>query len=651
MAVPLRMSEFDEGALVRALLACADRVRYGILISELGSGSVETCVFASEEAEELCQGKVDRIGFGGAVPLWFGGMRFVAHDPVIEGPASEAAPSLQSEISGTLLGADGERRPVVWRAVVVKHAGFSRRVHLLIPRDREARAEHACQKAHDSVVRFVAAATEPVLIVDSEQVRMANAAARALFGFDAEGLPDLLTLAKHLHDESPSRAMTVIGEALSGCGCVTDRWPLRASQGFVRRIGWQLLPMVQDERPAVLLLVATAVTPKEPRASDKSRANLFELGTLTAGVAHEINNPLSYILLNIHSLKRELAKNRHTPERLAGLAERLLDAQHGAERVRNIVRDLRLLSRSDDEQLAPVDLCAVLERALLVIAPHIPSGVRIERDLGAVPPVLGHSGRLEQVFVNLLFNACQALGESPGGGTIRIVVQESGNPALPVAIRIVDDGPGIRREHLAHVFDPFFTTKPVGSGTGLGLPISHGIVTRLGGAIGVESEPTVGTTFTVSLPAVPPGLVLPVPLRVPLASPFPSRRLRILVIDDEIAVADVLARILADDFDVEITTDTERAYLALADGEVDLALCDLLMPEVTGMDLYEQLLARGGGLEDRLIFMTGGAFTQRAAQFLARVKNPRIEKPFDLDDVRRLVREYGREHNRVVVPE
>jgi len=259
--------------------------------------------------------------------------------------------------------------------------------------------------------------------------------------------------------------------------------------------------------------------------------------------------------------------------------------------------------------------------------------------------VLGHAGRLEQVFVNLLFNACQALAGSPRGGAIRILVHGNGEPVSEVVIQIVDDGPGIPREHLPHIFDPFFTTKPVGAGTGLGLPISHSIVTRLGGTVEVTSEPIVGTAFAVKLPTAPMVCLSPAPPPVFPGSPPVTRRLRLLIIDDEIAVADVLARILADEFDVEVTTDTERAYRALVDGEFDLALCDLLMPEVTGMDLYAQLLGQGTGLEVRLMFMTGGAFTERAAQFLAGVKNPRIEKPFDLRQVRQLVHEYARAKN------
>ena len=188
------------------------------------------------------------------------------------------------------------------------------------------------------------------------------------------------------------------------------------------------------------------------------------------------------------------------------------------------------------------------------------------------------------------------------------------------------------------MFDPFFTTKPTGIGTGLGLPICHSIVKSLGGEIGVESTPGDGTVFRVTLPAQPQATKLLTPTPVP--APVEPRRARVLVVDDELPLASMLQRVLEDEHEVHVTTTAHEALELLTSGEeFDLVLCDLLMPAMSGMDLYRELKRRCPGLQERLVFMTGGAFTPRAAEFLALVSNRRIEKPFDLSQVRRLVRE------------
>jgi nitrogen-specific signal transduction histidine kinase/CheY-like chemotaxis protein len=389
-----------------------------------------------------------------------------------------------------------------------------------------------------------------------------------------------------------------------------------------------------DSQPAALAIGRDLGERRELQAQLVQADRLAAVGTLAAGVAHEINNPLAYVLLNLEYMLRELPKLAGDAERLPRLVERLAEARHGAERVSSIVRDLRAFSREDRDERAPVDLRLVLTSAAKVAEPEIRARGRLLEKYEHVPPIHANGARLEQVFLNLLINAAQALPPS-GGGEVRASLYRRGTR---VVVEIADTGAGIPAELLDRVFDPFFSTKPIGAGTGLGLPICHSIVTSLGGEISVQSEVGKGSTFHVSLPLVDAAekLTTPAPISPPVAT---SDRARVLVIDDELPVASMLSRVLAEQHDVRLATCARDALALLEEQDFDVVLCDLLMPGMSGMDLYRELALLRPGAERRMVFMTGGAFTPRAAEFLARVDNPRIEKPFDLSRMRRIVRE------------
>jgi signal transduction histidine kinase len=234
---------------------------------------------------------------------------------------------------------------------------------------------------------------------------------------------------------------------------------------------------------------------------------LASLGQLVAGVAHEINNPVSFIVGNVQPLRKELgrlqtlAAERDDPD-LGGIAERasfILDMlARGAERTVGIVTDLRIFSRVGDVLPRPTDLHEGIEVSLRLLKPKWGDRIEIHRDYGQLPPVLAAPGQLNQVFMNILANACDAVPET---GNIWI---QTACEAGQVTVVIRDDGAGIAPEHLGRIFEPFFTTKPQGKGTGLGLAISYGIVTHHGGTIAARSEPGEGTEFTIVLPLQPP---------------------------------------------------------------------------------------------------------------------------------------------------
>ena len=235
--------------------------------------------------------------------------------------------------------------------------------------------------------------------------------------------------------------------------------------------------------------------------SEKMRS----LGQLVAGVAHELNNPIGFVHANLQLLEEYVERLMHTEadparrQRTRDAIEKLLSrSQEGAGRVKQIVQDLRTFSRTDQAELTQVSLNEAIQRTLALMEPRTKNGIVVERDLGELPEVRCYSGQLNQVFMNLLMNACDAM-DGRGKITVRTRGADDG-----VVLEFQDDGPGMTPEVRGRIFEPFFTTKPVGKGTGLGLSISHGIVERHGGSMTVESAPGEGACFTIRLPLEPP---------------------------------------------------------------------------------------------------------------------------------------------------
>ncbi|HEV3194195.1 MAG TPA: ATP-binding protein [Polyangiaceae bacterium] len=358
--------------------------------------------------------------------------------------------------------------------------------------------------------------------------------------------------------------------------------------------------------------------------------HLASLGLLAAGVAHEVNNPLSYVLGSLDLIAREIGSGTEAlDEKLRAIDERVRDAREGIERIRSIVRDLKVFSRVEEEaRSGVVDVRTAIEAALHMAHNEIRHRARITRNLLAVPAVWGQENRVAQLFLNLVINAAQAIPEGDlEKNEVRVATRTT--PQGWAEVEVSDTGLGIPADVLPSIFDPFFTTKAIGIGTGLGLSICHTIATDLGGRIEVASESGKGTTFRVLLPPASKQVETK-PQSSGREGPRSRKRARLLVIDDEPLILKVITNVLLVEHDVTSELDAGAALDRIRRGErFDAILCDLMMPQVTGMDLYETLLEIAPKQAQTMLFLTGGAFTARAQAFLDRLPNATIEKPFD----------------------
>ncbi len=384
--------------------------------------------------------------------------------------------------------------------------------------------------------------------------------------------------------------------------------------------------------------IAQAAKRRTERKDMESRLafadRMASVGTLAAGVAHELNNPLMYVLSNLRLIREELASGSSKTDG-DRVIEQLDEAIQGTLRMQNIVRDLKTFSRPDDESSRHADLHEVLESAISMCWNELRHRAVLERDFRDTPPVAAAESRLVQVFVNLLINAAQAMPDRPAAAN-RIVVRTHTDPSGAAVVEVVDNGIGIEAAQRDRIFEAFFTTKGSSEGTGLGLSICRNIVEDVGGTIEVESEPGADTRFVVRLPAsdreqrTKPSLS-----SVP---PATQTRARVVVVDDEPLVGRSIRRALRG-HEVQIFCSGQEAIERLCSDEpFDLVFCDLMMPELSGMEVFGEVSSRRPDLASRFVFMTGGAFTARAREFLKQNSVVCLEKPFELHQIRELVR-------------
>jgi PAS domain S-box-containing protein len=406
-------------------------------------------------------------------------------------------------------------------------------------------------------------------------------------------------------------------------------------------------PILADDGTALGAVVVFQDVSEQSRLHMQIAAadRFASLGMLAASVAHDINNPLAYIVSNsevlrdgLGEIERGLAELREPRAREArararDLREPLAELRQGAERIRRIAADLRVFAAERDRHWKRIDVCESVEWALRITANQIRHRAKLIRALQPVPRVEASETQLGQVFVGLLVNACQSIPEGAvESHEIRVATRSEENRVI---VTVSDTGPGIAAQHMHRIFEPFSASSSSEDSSGLGLSICESILRSFGGSIRAIREPGSGTTFEVTLPAA---TTPETTSAAPLAPPHAPRRGRILVIDDEPLVVRTLIRLLSQDHDLTTFQDARQAVALLEQGaEFDLVLCDVMMPGFSGMDFYARTLQIAPTLASRIAFMTGGGFTPRSNEFLSSIPNPRVDKPFEREELLALV--------------
>ncbi len=394
----------------------------------------------------------------------------------------------------------------------------------------------------------------------------------------------------------------------------------------------------EDGRPLAVFGVFQDVTERKQlhdRVVHSER--MATVGTLAAGVAHEINNPLTWVIANLDAIDRALVELRAGDlESTEQVAKMVLEAQQGADQVKRIVRDLLTYSRSQPEQLESVDVQDALDIAVNIATNQFKYRAYLVRDYGHVPPVVADESRLTQVFVNLIVNAAQAIPERrehdpeqpdrPGMIELRTSVDPDGR----VRVSVQDNGLGMPAAVVARVFDPFYTTKPVGVGTGLGLSISNNIIKSFHGEIQIDSDEGQGTRVSVLLPAAD-GSGTFASLAESQTKPM------VLVVDDAGQLGRPLSRMLSASYDVTALRSGQEALALIESGApVDVILCDVGLGDMSGLDFHRSVQRLAPALGQRLAFITSDELDD-TSEFLESSGLPYICTPIEPSMVRELV--------------
>ncbi len=496
---------------------------------------------------------------------------------------------------------------------------------------RDLEVASADERARAQVLTSVLDAIgDPLLVLDADGFPShANRAAQHLEIFRAHGSDDdtvqlgmfrsdLTTL--YSHEDLPTT------RALRGIDVEDEEVVIRQPTGEPKWMSVTARPIRGDNAKieGVVAVIRDTTQEKRMHAQQIASDRLASIGVLAAGIAHEINNPLTSVIAEL-----DMAIEDTAPEHVS--LERMYAARDAAGRVQTIVRDLRTLSRSEtDEASGPVELGRVLDTALRMAAPQTRQCAEVVREVGDVPVVIGNEARLVQVFLNLVVNAAQAI--APGNvsaNSIRVRARECNGG---VSVEVSDTGAGMSPEVRMRLFTPFFTTKPVGTGTGLGLSISHRIVAGLGGTIDCESAPGVGTTFRVWLPSALSGIRHAAP---PSTSNL-QVRMRVLVVDEDPLAFQIVARSLRPDHEVVRASSPQHATEMLAtDSGFDVILCDAETHGGACQGFFHELAARLPQLARRVAFVC--AKSSPSATLLPR---PPLFKPFDGAGLRSFLKEH-----------
>lgn len=486
---------------------------------------------------------------------------------------------------------------------------------------------------------------DAVVAVDlSGAVTFMNAAAETLMGVtaaQAKGKParDLLKISPSTVDApaEPLSAVLQHQRLLRSHGAELTN----VKSGESRTISDAVTPVNDHGQLLGAVMVFRDITEEQKLQHRLEAADrLASLGTMASGVAHEVNNPLAIMRGNldfvVSELRQVLADSSMTG--VHALSSSLLEALHDADtagsRIGRIVGDLKAFAGSPAHPTTTADLNACITQVARATAGEYLSRATMSLSLGDVPRVAADDAKLNQVMVNLIINAAQAI--TPGAvDKNRIEVTTAMGTKGQVLVTVRDTGCGIPVGNLERIFEPFFTTKEVGAGSGLGLSIVHGVVTALGGTVTVESEVGKGSVFRLSLPAAR----ISAAEQAQAAADAVAPQGRVMVIDDEPMVLRAVERILRGCQVVSVSNPRQALTQLDHDTRFDVILSDVMMPVMTGIEFYEALLTKQPELAQRVIFVSGGAVTPKMDAFLQSVPNKRLAKPFEVQMLVRMVRD------------
>lgn len=485
---------------------------------------------------------------------------------------------------------------------------------------------------------FRAAPDAVLTLLESGRVRDANDAVRYVIGLDAVHVVGRLFSDLVAVEDRP-RLAAVLDEAFAGRAGRVEVAVLPRAAGealtsatptadAVRVVSFAVSRLPESDPPSVLLIGRDMTAEREMRARLMEADRLAAVGELVAGVAHEVNNPLSSISAFAQLLLRDPSLSEAQRESIEVIRSETTRASH-------VVKDLLAFARRSDPHREPIDLNGVVTRSLRLRQYEVTlHGVDVRLELDPeLPAVIADARQVQQVCLNLLNNAIYAV-TGRAGAQVRIVTRTQRSRVL---LEVIDNGPGIPAAARARIFEPFFTTKPEGQGTGLGLSVSYGIVAAHGGSIAVAESSAAGTTFQVALPAAgePATGEFPAASVASASSRSPLAGLRLLFVDDEPALrASMQAYGELRGVEVIAIADGREALERLESIAVDAIVCDLRMPGIDGLALHELIRQRRPGLAARMVFVTGDVVT---AELRISTRQPIIAKPFGFEQLEEMI--------------
>lgn len=515
-------------------------------------------------------------------------------------------------------------------------------------RDR-LRAEAAMLRSREDFRHLLAGSSDPMMILHRGRIRFANAAMAGLLETPSGDELVGRTFFSLIFPADRTELVPRLRSVLSGDAPPGEEISFRNQRGTQQTVRVQRIERVDfGGQSSRLVVVRNIADEKRMEAQLRVADRMASVGNLAAGVAHEVNNPLTYVMTNLQfvaELAEEVVGGSDPAELREGI-QALQEALDGAEQVQRIVYALQSFSRASSTERRFVDVDHVIQSVVRMASHEVTPRARLELDIADdLPRLWADEPQLSQLFLNLLVNAAQAI---PAGELadhrIRVTAKRTAAPAA-VTVTIEDTGRGIDEAVIEQVFDPFFTTRPVGQGTGLGLAIAHGIVRGLKGQLSIANNKERGVTATVTLPADGPAevseprdaehaSVMP----RPLSGPAPAAR-RLLVVDDAPQVIQAIRRHLGEGYDVEMVADGKTALEHLVADDFDVVFCDLTAPERSGMDLYRDVRRLMPEEAERFVFMIEGTAVGEAGAFVAEeaAERPCLEKPLSSERLHTVV--------------